>query len=234
MKACDSFGMDVCRFMSGKLDLLIAPLEDSPLLPELVGRLNERLEDERRRRERFYDEITPSQKVEFIGGEVIMHSPARNVHLDVTLNISLLLSTYVRRHKIGELKVEKCLCVFSRNDYEPDIVFFSKEKAANFESGTMKFPVPDFVVEVLSESTKERDRGVKFQDYAAQGVGEYWIVDAEQGFVEQYIAEGGEFALQLKASSGEICSAVIEGFTVPIRAFFDSEANLAAVREVMG
>ena len=41
----------------------------------------------------------------------------------------------------------------------------------------MKYPAPDFIAEILSPSTDERDRGIKFEDYAAHGVGEYWLLD---------------------------------------------------------
>lgn len=219
--------------MSSRLEALIAPLRHSPQLPEIVEQLQIEVEAERARRQRFYAEMTPEQKVEFIDGEVIFQSPARNVHLDVTLNISQLLTPYVRRHGLGEIKLEKCLCTFPRNDYEPDIVFFGPAKAAALQPGTMRFPIPDLVVEVLSDSTEARDRGVKFEDYAVHGVGEYWIVDAEARVVEQYLAREGAWHLELKSSSGEIRSRVIEDFVAPVAAFFDAGANLVALHTLI-
>jgi len=201
-------------------------------LLEIADALRIEIESEKQRRAEFYRDMTPEQKTEFIDGEVIMHSPARNAHLDVTANISQLLIGYVRKYQLGEVKVEKCLCVFPRNDYEPAIVFFGKEKSAEFTAETMKFPVPDLAVEVLSESTESRDRGVKFEDFAAHGVGEYWIVDAEENIVEQYLLKDGDYSLKMKASSGEICSTAVEGFTAPVAAFFDASENLAAMQSI--
>jgi len=221
------------RTMPAKLEALLEPIRSSPFLPEVADALRREVEAEKQLRARFYQEMTPSEKVEFIGGEVIMHSPARNAHLDVTSNISQLLLAFVRMNDLGEVKVEKCLCVFPRNDYEPDLVFFGKEKAAGFDSATMKFPIPDLIVEVLSESTEARDRGVKFEDYEAHGVLEYWIVDADQGTMEQYLLRDGSYALELKTSSGEIRSSVMTGFVAPVRAFFDTTENLAAMRRMM-
>ncbi len=219
--------------MSSRIEALIAPLRHSPQLPEIVEQLGRELEAERARRQRFYAEMTPEQKVEFIDGEVISLSPARNMHLDVTKFTLLLLDVYVRRNALGEVKSEKCLCTFPRNDYEPDIVFFGPAKAAALQPGTMQFPIPDLVVEVLSESTEARDRGVKFEDYAVHGVGEYWIVDAESRTVEQYLAHDGAWHLELKSSSGEIRSRVIDGFVAPVAAFFDAGANLAALQALV-
>jgi Uma2 family endonuclease len=112
------------------------------------------------------------------------------VHLDATTRLATLLAAYTNARDLGEIKVEKCLVVFPRNDYEPNVVFFSRENAAVFHNNSMKFPVPNLIVEVLSESTKPQDSGVKLQNYEAHGVQEYWIVDPEQRVLEHYVLEG--------------------------------------------
>ncbi len=217
--------------MTATLDL--SPILKSPRLPDITATLVNRLRDETERRERFYDEMSDDQKVEFIEGEVIVHSPARNRHLCAQLELVALLKYFVNHHQLGEVRHEKCLCVFPRNDYEPDVVFFSRENAAAFTPDTMKFPVPDFVVEVLSPTTEKYDRGVKFEDYEAHGVREYWIVDAEAESVEQYVLEEGAFRLLLKSGSGDIESRVVTGFRIPIRAIFDSATNLETLRRLL-
>lgn len=206
----------------------------SPQLAEISQRILRKLDEERRVRQQFYANMTPEQKVEFINGEIILHSPARNVHLDVTGWIFVLLHTFVARHQLGTVKAEKCLCVFPRNDYEPDIVFFGPEKSAALSTETMKFPIPDLAVEVLSESTTARDRGVKFEDFESHGVKEYWIVDAEAQFVEQYVNQGSTFDLVMKSRTGELRSIAVPGLVVPVPAFFGAEANLAALRGLLG
>jgi len=74
----------------------------------------------------------------------------------------------------------------TRNDYEPDLCFWGKEKSAGFTDETMLHPAPDFVVEILSKKTAKTDRTTKFQDYADHGVPEYWIIDPRIKTVEQY------------------------------------------------
>ena len=211
----------------------LTPLLRSPLLPDYVATLSGRLRDEATARAKFRDDLSDDQKVEFIDGDLVMHSPARNVHLMARLNLSSLLLTHVRKHSLGQVSDEKCLCEFPRNDYEPDIVFFSPEKAALFKPDTMVFPVPDFVVEVLSDSTEHRDRGVKFDDYEAHGVREYWIIDADAEVVEQYVHDGKAFQLRLKSGSGEIASQVVTGFRIPIRAIFDPHENLVTLGSLL-
>lgn len=51
------------------------------------------------------------------------------------------------------------------------------------------YGAPDFVVEVLSPSTKKRDTDIKLIKYKTAGVREYWIVDADKGRVICYFFE---------------------------------------------
>jgi Uma2 family endonuclease len=212
---------------------IAAELRESPTLPELVRDLEALLEDERARREHFYAEMSEEQKAEFINGEVIVHSPATNRHLIVRDNLQRLLRLHVEARQLGEVRGEKALCVFPRNDYEPDVCFFGPAKSAGLRPDTRKFPIPDFIAEVLSESTEARDRGQKFRDYEAHGVAEYWLVDPGNELVEQYILRAGRYTLAIKAATGEVRSAAVPGFVVPVRALFDSVLNLRALQELL-
>lgn len=219
--------------MSPAIESAVAPLLRSPCLPEIAAALQAQVRAEAALRERFYQELRDDQQAEFIDGQVILHSPARRKHLLVREHVEVLLGTYVRTRRLGEVHSEKCLCVFPRNDYEPDIVYFGPEKAAGLTDETMQFPVPDLVMEVLSESTEDRDRGVKFEDYEAHGASEYWLVDPETEVVEQYLRRGERFYLALKSGSGEITSPTVPGFRIPIRALFDPAENLAALQRLL-
>jgi Uma2 family endonuclease len=141
-------------------------------LPFVVRELEAVLAAERERREKFYDWLTPSTKAEFINGEVIVHSPATFGQIRATGNLFSLLHTYVQRHHRGATTLGKALISLSRNDYRPDICFFGTGKEALLRPETTHFPAPDFMVEVLSESTEQRERTVKMQDYALHGVAE--------------------------------------------------------------
>jgi Uma2 family endonuclease len=211
----------------------LAALFASPRLPDIAQEINERLSRETVARRQFYHDMTDDCKMEFIGGEVIMHSPAKARHVRVKDNLLRMVQSYVIARDLGEVMDEKSLCVFPRNDYEPDIVFFGPEKTTSIQPDTMKFPIPDFAVEVLSERTEARDRGVKFQDYEAHGVREYWIIDAEEEWVEQYIEKDGRYELRLKSGSGEIASSVIAGFRVPVRAIFDAKESLRVMQTLL-
>ncbi len=204
----------------------IQQLIRSPSLPAYVQHFQSLLQAEREKRERFYEKMTEDQKVEFINGEIMVHSPVRLRHNIVSQNLLVRLSTFVRQNNLGYVGYEKLLITLTRNDYEPDIVYFGPEKAQTFSLDQMKFPAPDFIVEVLSPSTEANDRGIKFLDYAAHGVAEYWIVDPDRETVEQYILEGQAYNLQIKSKTGDLQSVAVPGFEIPVRAIFEGTEKL--------
>lgn len=219
------------------MDAILEPLVASPNLPRHLETLGRLFADERARRERFYEEMSESQKVEFINGEIFMHSPAKIRHVDAVGYLYRLLSQYVDRHNLGWVGSEKALVCLTRNDYEPDVVFYGREKAALLQPDQMKLPAPDFIAEVLSPSTEFHDRGVKWQDYAAHGVGEYWIIDPVAESVEQFVwaeaaapdAPGTYRRLGVWTGEEPVASAAVPGFRLPTRALFDRQANLAVL-----
>ena len=45
---------------------------------------------------------------------------------------------------------------------------------------------PDFIIEILSTSTKDKDAGPKFYKYFSRGTKEYWLVDPEEQTIDVY------------------------------------------------
>lgn len=215
----------------------IAELLARPDLPQIMADLNAHLQVEAERRARFRAEITPEMKGEFINGAVIMHSPAKVRHLQVTIWLATLLQVHAQRHRLGRVFVEKAMIEATRNDYEPDVVFFGQTRADALASDELLLPMPDFIVEVLSPPTEARDRGIKFRDYAAHGVCEYWIVDAEAETVETFgpipgardYQATGRFSNHPGGVETRLSSAVVLGFSMPVRALFDDDTNAAPV-----
>jgi len=162
-----------------------------------------------------------------------MHSPDMVRHLAVRGRLERLLSAHVDARGLGAVLGEKALCVFPRNDFMPDVIFYGTEKAAHLEPRQLRLPVPDFACEILSESTARRDRGVKFRDYEAHGVAEYWLVDPDAEVLEQYLLRDGAYTLALKSGGGQVHSRVVAGFAIPVRALFDPVENLAALRALL-
>lgn len=209
---------------------LLERLYTSPHFPAYVEAMSSRLKKEYRKRKEFYGMIAEDDKVEFINGEVVYQLPVKLRHATAGDNLFSLLHVFVGVHQLGMVGYEKLMVSLSRNDYEPDIVFFGRAKSDNFTPDQMHFPAPDLVVEVLSPSTEERDRGIKFEDYAAHSVGEYWLIDPDAETIEQNRLSGETYELVMKSRSGEIECAMIDGFTIPVRAVFDDAIHQSTLR----
>jgi len=206
-------------------------------LPNAAIILNEvsiKLEEERKKRAKFYNDITEQEKAEFINGEIIIHSPVKMEHNDATGSLYKLISVFNDKNKLGYVGYEKIMISLTRNDYEPDICFFDKSKSVKFKKGQSLFPAPDLIVEVLSKSTTKNDRGIKFEDYQAHQVLEYWIIDPLKSMVEQYrLNTKGTYELILKAKKGTLESKAIKGFTIPIESIFDENINLETLEKIL-
>jgi Uma2 family endonuclease len=199
--------------------------------------LHKAVEAEKHRRHQFREWITPDVKAEFINGETVIHSPAKRRHWKVTDLFSSLLSIYARIKGFGIVGTEKVMISLTRNDYEPDLVFFTKEKSDLFTDDQVLFPAPDFVVEILSKKTAAKDKGVKKQDYAAHGIQEYWIIDPVRQQIQQFLLTfptDKEYAPPSIFTIDEnIESLVIQGFTIPVRAIFEHQANVEALQKLL-
>ena len=212
---------------------LLERLLASPRLGLYARKIEQTLAREAKRRQQFYAEISEGDKVEFINGEIIYHSPVKLRHSKSSEHLFSLLKAYVLEHELGYAGHEKLMISLTRNDYEPDVCFFRQEVAQSFHDEQMNFPAPDFIGEVLSNSTAHNDRGVKFQDYAAHGVAEYWIVDPKAETVEQYRLQNEQYELVIKATNGTIRSFTVAGFEIPVRALFDNATNQAALKTIL-
>jgi Uma2 family endonuclease len=211
-------------------------LEQAMQMPDaalFAQKLDSALKAEQKKRRHFYEIVEENKKMEFINGEIVFQSPVKLKQNDATVLLGMLLKAFVAKHKLGFVGLEKIMVSLTRNDYEPDICFFSSEKSKKFKRNQMQFPPPDFVVEVLSDSTEKNDRETKFQDYAAHGVQEYWIIDAEKQTVEQYFLQNERYDLLLKSKSGEINSVVLTDFKIPIRSVFDETENVKTLTDLV-
>ncbi|GAB4420642.1 MAG: Uma2 family endonuclease [Bacteroidia bacterium] len=199
---------------------LLAPILASADFPQLLARLQAAWETEQQRRHAFWADADESRKAEFILGEVVYHSPVYGRHWMVSTNLCAELLPYVDDHDLGHVAIEKVMVRLTRNDYEPDICFWRQEIARSFGAKQSAFPAPDFVVEILSDSTEARDRGIKFQDYALHGVQEYWIIDPDACSVEQYLLGDGGYTLVCKLTEGSVRAVAVPGFIMPLAALF--------------
>ena len=218
------------------LENRVADLLEAPDAKLVIERAQAILADEAKRRRSFREWLRDDVKAEFINGEVIMHSPVKRRHLDASKYLENLLQNFVLLNDLGVVDSEKALIGLTRNDYEPDICFWNSETAASFQDDQMEHPAPDLIVEILSKSTTGRDRGIKFEDYAAHGVLEYWIIDPVRKSIEQYQLDEATMAFASVATlyiDDTLTALTVPGFQIPVRAIFEKELNMTTLRSLM-
>ncbi|MFA4044221.1 MAG: hypothetical protein HZRFUVUK_001008 [Candidatus Fervidibacterota bacterium] len=151
---------------------------------------------------------------EWVNGEVLLMSPASNLHQDLVGFLSALMRHWAEAFDLGVVRTEPFLVKLPEPlpARSPDIIFVSKENIhklmANYFDGA-----PDIVVEVISQESRIRDRGEKFYEYEQAGVREYWLIDPDRRQCEFYRGGGGKvFCLVHAGGEGIFRSEVLSGF----------------------
>lgn len=123
---------------------------------------------------------------EIIAGELVVSPAPRTRHQMVVSRLTRLLGDFVENHDLGFVLPGPIDVLFAIGDYlEPDLAFVRKDRR-EIISGRGIEAAPDLVIEIVSASTAERDRGIKRERYAHYGVPEYWVVDPERRSIERY------------------------------------------------
>lgn len=131
------------------------------------------------------------RRYELHEGELSVTPAPSPKHQEVSLNVVFLLHHHVKTHGLGRVFYAPIDCILSDiTVVQPDIVYLDSGRLPSITARGIEGP-PTLVVEILSPTTTQTDRGVKAQLYARHGVPYYWIVDPEVRSIEAYqLAEG--------------------------------------------
>lgn len=100
-------------------------------------------------------------------------------HQKIVGKLDRFLGNYVAQSKAGEVFVAPTDVVLSNLDVvQPDLLFVSSARASIITEKNIQGP-PDFVIEIISETSRKTDETIKRKLYEGYGVREYWIVDPE-------------------------------------------------------
>ena len=128
--------------------------------------------------------MSGTTRYEVIDGELAVTPSPTSWHQIGIANLMHVLDNFVREHRLGRLLPSPIDVLFGEGDYlQPDLVFVRADRAHLVSERGIEGP-PDIVVEILSPSTADRDRGIKLERYRHFGVADYWIVDLEAKAIE--------------------------------------------------
>ena len=131
--------------------------------------------------------LPEGQRAELINGTIYNMAPPNRLHQDIVMNLSAEIRDYIKKNN-GSCKVYPApFAVFLNNDnqtyVEHDIsVICDKSKLDDRGCNG----APDWIIEVVSQSTKRMDYGIKLFKYRTAGVREYWIVNPLNKTVNVY------------------------------------------------
>jgi len=122
-------------------------------------------------------------RYETVWGELLVTPSPRMRHQVILMRLVEVLAPYLRREPVGLLLASPADISWGPDILvQPDLFVIAREQAgARDWSEVTKL---ELVIEVLSPSTGRADRFTKRRLYQAQGVGTYWVLDAEAGTVE--------------------------------------------------
>ncbi len=138
-----------------------------------------------------YRKLPEDVRAELIDGQLVFMDAPGFTHQELLTELLFELKLFIRKHDGPCRVLPSPLDVQLDGDgytmVQPDITLICKEERIT-EKGV--FGAPDFCIEIISESTRKKDYGIKVQKYMNAGVREYWIVDAQRRAVITYWFEG--------------------------------------------
>ena len=131
--------------------------------------------------------LPDGERAELIDGELYMMSPPGTTHQRIVSFLNRTIGNYIQEQN-GDCEIFPApFAVFLNNDehtyVEPDISVIC-DKSKLDEKGCNG--APDWVIEIVSPSSKRMDYFIKLSKYQNAGVREYWIIDPDKNNVFVY------------------------------------------------
>jgi Uma2 family endonuclease len=158
------------------------------------------------------------------GVHYVTPSPALR-HQQLLGRLYLAIGGFLEAHPdLGQAFLSPLDTVFSPWDVvEPDLLFVAADQLDIMTEPNIQ-GAPALVVEILSTSTRKRDRGVKLQLFDRGGVREYWLIDPKARDVTVYRrSSDGRFpkAVNLTAvEGGGLATPLLPGFSLSVAKLF--------------
>ena len=128
-----------------------------------------------------YYSLPDDIRVELIDGVIYDMTAPPRIHQEILGQLHIEFAACIDRHnkkygtgcKVYFAPLDVRLLKDDRNMLEPDLIVLCHE-----DNNEMRIEgAPEFVLEVLSDSTRSKDCVLKLNKYLEAGVHEYWIVD---------------------------------------------------------
>src|SRR3954454_16116707 len=140
--------------------------------------------------EDIWDSPDDGNRYEVIDGELYVSPPPNREHQHASGQLQGTIWSYLQTNPIGTLYSAPFGVLLGgaggRGGVQPDLVYILNERQEILTDQGAD-GAPDLVVEILSPSTRTRDRGIKLRQYEAAGVRYYWIADPRTHTLEERV-----------------------------------------------
>ncbi len=168
------------------------------------------------------------KRYEYIDGEVYLLASPSYSHQNIVMEISNIMYNRLKGKKCRPLTapfditltIDEC-----KNVVQPDIMVICDTENINDKGKYLG--IPTLVVEVLSDSTRQKDLLKKVNLYFYGGVKEYWIVNPSRQEVYLYYFEEQDIKeYRVYKGNETVQSITFEGLEVPLERIFDGFKSL--------
>ena len=172
-----------------------------------------------------YLRLTPPShrgvRYQLIEGELVKMAGANDAHQVFIGELYIEVRTQTRALGLGETRLPPFdVYIDEHNTFQPDLLFVSGERRHIIASRGVT-GAPDLVVEVLSESTRQRDLNVKLPVYARNGVREMLVVDLQAETIAKYVGDGQSMTLEgVYGTDDVLTSDVMPGVAIDLAPIF--------------
>lgn len=164
--------------------------------------------------------LPEDKRYEIIDGDAYMVPAPLTRHQRISGNLYTCVREFLKKNPQGEVYFAPMDVVLSEYDIvQPDVLFISNERKSILTEANVQ-GAPDWVVEILSPSSIERDRNLKLKLYSRHAVKEYWIVDPEQLSVEVYCRENETLKLKQAAVDGSVGCKLMPSLQISVKDLF--------------
>lgn len=164
---------------------------------------------------------------ELARGYIVVSEVANYYHAMQIVAINSVLWAYYTAHRgvihaILEGSSSKLLVPAWRSERHPDIAVYLTPPKGKKDRTMWRTWIPELVVEVVSESSRDRDYTEKRDEYWTLGVKEYWIVDAKLQQV-LVLRRGRSQWTEKTLGPADACETkLLPGFKLPCQAVFEA------------
>lgn len=164
--------------------------------------------------EEFLEQCDEGGIVEWVDGYLVREPNPSLRHHELAEFLAGVLKIFAEQHALGRVIIAPFQMKTGPDlaGREPDILFIATEHLGRLRNLYLDGPA-DLAVEVVSPTSRLRDRGEKLAEYEMGGVREYWVLDPERQQADFYVlGADGRYERRRADAQGVYRSEVVAGF----------------------